>query len=35
MDVPKSLAELKTKNIRFTTLIDKDDMKDFVVKTLA
>lgn len=35
MDVPKSLAELKSKEVRFTTIIDKNDMKDFVLKTLA
>lgn len=35
MDVPKSLAELKSKEVRFTTIIDRNDMKDFVLKTLA
>lgn len=35
MKVPESLAELKTKEIRFTQSIEKDSMKEFVVKTLA
>lgn len=34
-DVPKSLADLKNKEIRFTGVIGKDDMKDFVLKSLS
>ncbi len=35
MSVPKSLAELKDKQVRFTQIIDKDDMKEFVLSALA
>lgn len=35
LPVPKSLAELKTKSIRFDKVIDKADMKDFVFETLG
>ena len=34
-DVPKSLAELKNKPIRFTGAIGRDEMKDFVLKSLS
>ena len=34
-DVPKSLAELKDKDIRFTGVIGRDEMKDFVLKSLS
>ena len=34
-DVPKSLAELKDKEIRFTGVIGRDEMKDFVLKSLS
>ena len=34
-DIPKSLADLKNKDIRFTGVIGKDDMKDFVLKSLS
>lgn len=33
--VPASLAELKNKETRFTSSIEKNDMKDFVLKTLG
>lgn len=35
MPIPKSLAELKDKERRFTGSIEKQDMKDFVVKSLG
>lgn len=34
-DVPKSLADLKNKPIRFTGAIGRDEMKDFVLKSLS
>ncbi len=34
LPVPKSLAELKDKDIRFTEVIAKDEMKDFVFRSL-
>ena len=33
--VPKSLAELKDKEIRFKGSIGRDEMKDFVLKSLS
>ena len=35
MDVPRSLSELKEKEVRFTESIDKNEMKQYVIKTLA
>ena len=35
LEVPKSLAELKNKEIRFKDTIEKSDMKDFVLKSLG
>ena len=35
LPIPKSLAELKDKEIRFTETIDKADMKKFIFKTLG
>ncbi len=35
LTVPKSLAELKGKDIRFNDTIDKSEMKDFVLKSLG
>ncbi len=35
LEVPKSLAELKDKEIRFKDTIEKSDMKDFVLKSLG
>lgn len=35
LDIPKSLAELKNKEIRFNDTIDKSEMKDFVLKSLG
>ncbi|MGN0642938.1 MAG: threonine synthase [Huintestinicola sp.] len=34
-DIPKSLAELKNKEIRFKGSIEKDGMKEFVLKSLG
>ena len=33
--VPKSLADLKNKERRFTKVIRKDEMKDFVAESLS
>lgn len=35
LEVPKSLAELKDKEVRFKDTIEKSDMKDFVLKSLG
>ena len=35
MPVPKSLAELKGKEVRFKGSVDKDEMKDYVLKALG
>ena len=35
LDIPKSLAELKYKEIRFNDTIEKNDMKAFVLKSLG
>ncbi len=35
LPVPQSLAELKTKSVRFDKVIDKTDMKEFVFETLG
>ncbi len=35
LDVPKSLAELKDKQIRFNDTIEKSEMKNFVLKSLG
>lgn len=35
LEVPKSLAELKYKEVRFKDTIEKSDMKDFVLKSLG
>ena len=35
MEVPRSLAEIKSKKVRFVKSIDKSDMKQYVLKTLA
>lgn len=35
LDVPASLAVLKDKEIRFTKVIDKDEMKDYVFSSLG
>lgn len=35
LDVPKSLAELKDKKVRFKDTIEKSDMKGFVLKSLG
>lgn len=35
LNVPKSLAELKNKEVRFNDTIEKSDMKDFVLKSLG
>ena len=35
LDVPKSLAELKDKQIRFNGTIEKSEMKNFVLKSLG
>lgn len=35
LPVPSSLAELKDKDIRFSSSIDKNDMKEFVLSTLG
>ena len=35
LPIPKSLAELKNKDIRFNETIDKADMKKFIFKTLG
>ena len=35
LDVPASLAELKDKEVRFTSSIDKNDMREFVLSTLG
>ena len=35
LDVPKSLAELKDKEVRFSDTIEKNDMKAFVLKSLG
>ncbi len=35
LEVPKSLAELKDKKVRFQDTIEKSDMKDFVLKSLG
>lgn len=35
LSVPASLAELKNKDIRFKEIIDKNDMKNFVFKSLG
>ncbi len=34
-DIPASLAELKDKEIRFTGVIGRDEMKDFVLRSLS
>ncbi len=35
LEVPASLAELKNKEVRFTSSIDKNDMREFVLSTLG